>query len=288
MANLCGASLQCVAVRLTALDNKGNPAPGNAMYVTDNLVKIDFNPEIEAGQEIANKNAAGNLCVVYRSPDMIKNLTLSVEFCVPDPELEVLATGGDLFMEGTAPDQEVMGWSYPPLMTETTPNGVSIEAWTRYVVDGDQSPDQPYLWWVFPKAKLRKGNRTIDVNAMANVYEGFANENKGWDDGPLNDWEYPSDRVVQACFTDTVPDVQCGGQVVPGTAGAATGATAGTPGTWTPSGATPPATVSELQGGSVLASPNTAWTTGQYMQTGTAGTAGQAHWDGSAWVAGAA
>lgn len=70
--------------------------------------------------------------------------------------------------------------------------------------------------------------------------------------------------------------------------GQATGATAGTPGTWTPSGSTPPASVTALQGSGITASPSAAWTTGQYMQTATASTPGQAHWDGSAWVAGPA
>lgn len=69
---------------------------------------------------------------------------------------------------------------------------------------------------------------------------------------------------------------------------AATGATEGAPGTWTPSGATPPADVAALQAGGVTASPATAWTTGNYMQTGTSGVAGQAYWDGSAWTAGKA
>jgi len=70
--------------------------------------------------------------------------------------------------------------------------------------------------------------------------------------------------------------------------GPATGATAGTPGTWTPAGSEPPASVADLTAGipnAVTASPATAWTTGQYVQTGTAGTPGQAHWSGTAWVA---
>lgn len=70
-----------------------------------------------------------------------------------------------------------------------------------------------------------------------------------------------------------------------------TGATAGTPGTWSPAGSTPPASVANLIAGTpnpVTASPATAWTTGQYVQTGTAGTPGQAHWSGTAWVAGTA
>jgi hypothetical protein len=67
---------------------------------------------------------------------------------------------------------------------------------------------------------------------------------------------------------------------------AATGATAGTPGTFTPGGSTPPANVAGMTG--LTASPATAWTTGQYVQTGTAGAAGQAHWTGSAWASGPA
>lgn len=73
-----------------------------------------------------------------------------------------------------------------------------------------------------------------------------------------------------------------------GGAAMSTGATAGTPGTWTPGGSTPPASLTALQNAApaIVASPATAWTVGQYVQTGTAGTPGEAHWDGSAWVAG--
>lgn len=72
------------------------------------------------------------------------------------------------------------------------------------------------------------------------------------------------------------------------TATPATGATAGVPGAWTPGGSTPPTTVANLIAGTpnaITASPATAWTAGQYVQTGTAGLPGQAHWDGAAWVA---
>ena len=36
----------------------------------------------------------------------------------------------------------------------------------------------------------------------------------------------------------------------------------------------------------ITATPATAWTTGQYVQTGTAGAPGEAHWDSTDWVAG--
>jgi hypothetical protein len=64
---------------------------------------------------------------------------------------------------------------------------------------------------------------------------------------------------------------------------AATGATAGSPGQFTPAGATRPANLAALA--AVAATPNTAWTAGQYVIT--ADQLG-AHWDGAAWAAGVA
>jgi hypothetical protein len=62
----------------------------------------------------------------------------------------------------------------------------------------------------------------------------------------------------------------------------ATGATAGIPGTFTPAGSQAPASVAAMTG--ITASPATAWTVGQYVQTGS----GQTYWNGTGWVAGAA
>ena len=84
--------------------------------------------------------------------------------------------------------------------------------------------------------------------------------------------------VAFALVGKPVYDYGTGGAVV------ATGATAGTPGSFTPSGATVPADLAELQSGSVVANPNSAWTTGQSVNLGT----GSAHWDGTGYVAGAA
>jgi hypothetical protein len=64
---------------------------------------------------------------------------------------------------------------------------------------------------------------------------------------------------------------------------AATGATAGTPGTYSPSGAAQPTNLAALA--EVIATPTTAWTTGQYVELGDATTA---HWDGDSWATGTA
>jgi hypothetical protein len=92
------------------------------------------------------------------------------------------------------------------------------------------------------------------------------------------------------------PDIQFGdmtnSDVVEGSATVvkATQFTSGLPGTITPTTATSPGTLAELTAAAppVTASPNTAWTTGQWVQlpgTGTS-TGGQVHWNGTAWTAG--
>ncbi|HEY5783683.1 MAG TPA: hypothetical protein VIT65_02800 [Microlunatus sp.] len=63
----------------------------------------------------------------------------------------------------------------------------------------------------------------------------------------------------------------------------ATGATAGTPGTYTPSGATQPANLAGLS--AVVASPTTAWVTLQYVNLADLSTA---WWNGTAWALGKA
>ena len=63
----------------------------------------------------------------------------------------------------------------------------------------------------------------------------------------------------------------------------ATGATAGSPGQWTPTGSAAPMNLSAT--GAVVATPATAWTTGQHMVLGDST---QAHWNGTSWTSGSA
>jgi len=74
-----------------------------------------------------------------------------------------------------------------------------------------------------------------------------------------------------------------------GAAAAITGVTAGTPGAFQPSNAPIPANLAALKADAVVGDagtnkPSAAWTTGQNVVLGT----GTAHWDGTAWVTGAA
>lgn len=65
---------------------------------------------------------------------------------------------------------------------------------------------------------------------------------------------------------------------------AATGVVAGEPGHFTPSGATPPATIGDLRTAIPSPAPADEWTTAQYVEIGT----GNAYWSGTDWVMGKA
>jgi hypothetical protein len=71
--------------------------------------------------------------------------------------------------------------------------------------------------------------------------------------------------------------------ITPLGASVATGATAGSPGSFTPDGSLAPANLAAMA--SVIATPTTAWTSGQYV---TLGDASKAYWDGDSWAAGQA
>lgn len=213
MANRNGASLHCVAIRATALLADGSVPVGQPMYVTDNLVKIDFNAEVETGPEVADRNAAGDIYVAYKLQDIVKRLTVVVEPVNNDPELEALLTGGTTYTSGGSGTSAVQGYQYPAMFVPSSPHGVSVEAWTHNIVGGKIDATYPFQHWVLPRLFLRKANRTIDINRMVSVFEGFGIENTQWGTGPVGDWPYDSTKVAQWAYALTAPVAAIGTQL---------------------------------------------------------------------------
>jgi hypothetical protein len=116
--------------------------------------------------------------------------------------------------------------------------------------------ETPFTWQASPTAEVAVG--TVQVR--------------------LGDWGGEVGKRLNT--TPEMPIITLDWEPAPFTA---TGATAGTPGTWTPSGSTAPATLTELQAGAVAANPVTAWTTGQYAPLADAS---HVHWTSTAWAAG--
>lgn len=203
------ASVQGVALRVTRLDSRGNPLLGpECVYVTRAFMRVSFTPEYEEGDEVTEKNAAGEVCVTYKSNDTLKRATMEIAICDPDPEFTELLTGGVLLKyDGSGkppvdPGAAVQpGFMYPNATVgyaavksgeSPNPNGVGVEVWSLAIRNGSRDADLPYFRWVFPKAQLRpSGDRVIENGLLANAFEGWSDGNINFGTGPADDWYWP-------------------------------------------------------------------------------------------------
>lgn len=126
--NFQSMSLHCVAFRVARLALDGStPADSgsNSAYVSNKLMKIEFNPDVEAGPEVSNRGASGDLIQIFKLPDLIKRYTMVVQIGTLDPELEYIMTGGTV-LTSSATALTAMG----TLSSSTASSGGTLTAGT--------------------------------------------------------------------------------------------------------------------------------------------------------------
>jgi hypothetical protein len=213
MAELnCGGSVQCCAIRIATLEQDGVPLPGPSnLYVTDAITKMDATPVVTKGVDLEIVNACGAPEVVYKDQDRFKRYDLTLDLIYLDPELEQMLINGELFVNGGIS----IGTSGPMVGAYAgSINGVSLELWTKRIVNGDLDPTWPYVRWVLPRTRWAKAAVAWDGNAMAQSYTGYTSGNPNWYNGPANDWNFPSDTQLMYAYTKTLPAVACGAQAL--------------------------------------------------------------------------
>jgi hypothetical protein len=187
------ASIQGVSIRVTRLDAAGNLLNGAGdSYVTSAFMRVSFTPEYEEGDEITEKNANGIVCVTYKSPDVLKRITMELAICEPDSELSQLLSGGLLLRKTIDGVSKSIGWAAPGVGDDPAGNGVAIEVWSHAVKDGKRASVLPYFHWVFPFAKMRQsGDRVIENGMLATTFEGYGLGNVNFGAGADGRWEFP-------------------------------------------------------------------------------------------------
>lgn len=200
-------SLFALGMRLTKLAADGSLLAGaNNSYTTDALVQLQLGLEYNAGKEITQENGAGRVCLTYKAPDTLKRGTIkSLQLCDPDPNVLQFLMGGRVLESGA----NQVGYAAPDVGQDATPNGVSIEVWTRAIINGAQTG---YFWWVIPRAQLAPSKEweLSGANPMVPELDGTCTQNVNWLDGPNNDWPWMSERVWQFAETATLPDLTPG------------------------------------------------------------------------------
>lgn len=211
MAEDCAGSIHVCRIRVARLDGSGVPAPGaDNLVVSDALIRLSWDAVNAAGDDIEVKNGCGEICVAYKAPDQLKRIDVALELCTPDPVLHEMLVGGEVLMDGA----DVVGWAPPNIGDPVNPNGVSIEAWSRAVIDGHQADVRPWFRWVLPRVRFSVPGKVLENGALGNPLAGIGEENTNFHDGPANDWPYTSDRVYQYARDDSIPDAFCGYQAL--------------------------------------------------------------------------
>src|SRR5712691_4852696 len=70
MAINCGLSWGACVVRLTRVDAQGNVIAGNNSYVSNQLISLAQNPNIETGNTFSARNGCGCGLARFKAPDI--------------------------------------------------------------------------------------------------------------------------------------------------------------------------------------------------------------------------
>lgn len=211
MAYNGAGSLFALGMRVTKLNEDGSPMEGpENSYKTDALVQAQLGLEYEDGEEIIQRNGAGQICLTYKAPDSLKRGTITgLQVCTPDPNVLAFVTGGNVLER----NGDQVGYQAPQVGTDPNPNGFSLELWTRAIIDGAYAG---YFWWVVPRAFVRPSGEWAlsGEDPLVPEFEGFCTQNPNWLDGPQNDWDFDSSRVWQYVQIASLPDLSPGFQEV--------------------------------------------------------------------------
>lgn len=309
MAGQCFPLVGGRVMRVTRLDGCGRPdesQPNAAQVTSDGFVSIEVTANVEEGDAISVTNAAGKVCVSQTPCPTLTGYSVNMTFCNVDTDLFALVTGQDAILD----PQSGQGIGFKVNTGKSgCDSGFALEVWSSVPgvtcpVDENGDPiasaEMPSGYILFPFLQGGVfGDFTIENDAVSFVAQGATTKDgSGWGfgpydvvldgtgtAGPLNERVDARDHLLVQVTYVAPPEPSCGAGplVIP----KATGATAGTPGTWTPANADEPNSLSELQNAAppVVASPTTAWTTGQFVVLDDRS---NAHWNGTAWAAGKA
>lgn len=300
MEQKCFTIVRGRRARFTRLDRCGRVETGECVsVVTEGFIEITMTSRVTEGTAIESVLANGKKCVNDKPPSTWDGWTVSVRFCGVDPLAFEMTTGQDVEYDAAGVP---IGFSLRDNV-DLSGQGVALEVWSD-VPSNTCDPDDPNAQgaWGYSLLPFLQGG-VLGDRTIANAAIDFTIQNmesragSNWDVGPYNvimdEDGNPGPLLVavgpnthEKMFYTSVapPEPGCSCEA---SGPAATGATAGIPGEWTPTDSYAPETLTDLQTASpaIVASPLTAWTTGQYMVLGDDS---EAHWDGDSWESGRA
>lgn len=212
MAAICDAAIHLCFVRVTRLDQLGNPSPGpNNVYVTDKPMMLSAKPNIEAGQDKTLVGGCDCIIASYRGYDKLKRFDLELDLGVLEPGLMEMMLGAPAILDD---DGYPIGVHWPNQLTCSEPiqPNVCIEGWQDLWEDDHQASDYPYVHWIWPSSRWQLADTTLQNDFNQPKLTGFTRGNPNWGLGLFGDLNEPCGLLGDFFYTDSVPTAACGYQ----------------------------------------------------------------------------
>ena len=217
MANPCGVSFGACLLRVTRLDSNGNVIAGNNAYVSDKLVQVTVNPNVETGNNFPVRNGCGCKIASRKFPDTFNFFDLSVQDAAFEPQLIAFMLGADTITNGS----DTVGFAFPSALACDEANPlVAFEFWAENVVGSGLDPVYPYFHWVFPGSTWTLGDNTFAEGPSQPTLNGASQTNGNWGDGPYGDGPPDGQDISEGgvwATDDALPTAACAAAAVTST-----------------------------------------------------------------------
>ncbi len=211
----CLTPLLACRLRMAVLATNGAPSAGAGnLWVSDSLIKLSYQLQVETGVTFTQKNGCGTTCVQYEGADRIKSVTLSLELCHLDFEGVALATGASLVSEAGRTN---IGTALPSVDADLT-RRTSLEIWSlawdgdEQAVDDTGGSEPLYIRTIFPSVSWVEGDRTYEEGITRIVLNGKGRSNANFGNGPGNDLPWGAYNTPKGEYLDDgeLPVATCG------------------------------------------------------------------------------
>lgn len=213
MATKILKSIKGKTVRITRLDECGVIVEGSCTtLVSDCFISVTLTGEFESGTEFVQKNAWGDLCINDKDPDVLKRVTVGIQFAEINPDaLDIITDSTPVVSSG-----DTIGSTWGSTYNDTS---FALEVWTKRTgadcVAG--TPEWGYFLVPFIRNGKIDGDITIENGALTMGVTGDAFAATGWDMGPYLDdpfvEPFPDGEIFGMVVTDVQPPVDTAGCV---------------------------------------------------------------------------
>lgn len=187
MSNLlCARPLQGETIRVTRLDDCGNPEFGDCAYaVSDGFVELVLTPNVEEGERFLQRGANGRAIVNQRGRPSLNWYDVQIQFAEVDMELFTIVTGLQPYEDD---EGRVIG--FPVTESDFATANFALEAWMgnaeEVCLPGDPLPFWGYnlLPWVTEGALGEDITITNDLITFTVI--GRTRKGTPWGTGPYD------------------------------------------------------------------------------------------------------